>query len=106
MLADPVQGIIDQMSDLQQKPEIREAMKSTEQWIAVLNRLSKFDELEIHGVVNGILKPMLPDECIQSIYLRALGNVRTLFELKAPAHFQAVGILARSVCWLAVDISM
>ena len=81
-------------------------MKSTEQWIAVLNSLSKFDELEIHGVVNGILKPTLPDECIQSIYLRAFGNVRTLLELKSPSHFQAVGMLARSMFELAVDISI
>jgi hypothetical protein len=36
--------------------------------------------------------------------LRASGNVLTLLELKSPRHFQAVGMLARSIFELSVDI--
>ena len=94
------------MSTRQDAPEVDTALKDTGIWVAVLTSLSKFDELEIQGVVNGLLKPMLPDECVQSIYYRASANVRTMLELKSPGHFRAIGMLSRSMYELAVDISI
>jgi hypothetical protein len=87
-------------------PEIDEAMKENEFWFAILNSLSKFDEMEVNGVLNGVLSPTLPEECFLSIYYRANANVSSLLELKSPKHFQAIGMLARSLFELAVDIAM
>jgi hypothetical protein len=87
-------------------PEITEAIKETEVWFAVLNSLAKFDELEVKGVVNGLLSPTLPEECVASIYYRVSANISSLLELKTPKHFQAIGMLARSVFELAVDMGI
>jgi len=87
-------------------PEIAEAIKETEAWFAVLRSLAKFDELEVKGVVNGLLSPTLPEECVISIYYRVSANVSSLLELQTPNHFQAIGMLARSVFELAVDMGI
>lgn len=87
-------------------PEMAEAIKETEVWFAVLNSLAKFDELEVKGVVNGLLSPTLPEECVVSIYNRVSANVSSLLELQTPKHFQAIGMLARSVFELAVDMGI
>lgn len=87
-------------------PEIDEAIREGEIWYAVLRSLAKFDELEVSGVVNGLLSPTLPEECVISIYYRASANVSSLLELKTPKHFQAIGMLARSMFELAVDIAI
>jgi hypothetical protein len=87
-------------------PEIDEALKETEVWFAVLNSLAKFDEMEVKGVVIGQLSPTLPEECVLSIYYRVSANVSSMLELKTPKHFQAIGMLARSVFELAADIAI
>jgi hypothetical protein len=87
-------------------PEIAEAIKETEDWFEVLRSLAKFDELEVKGVVNGLLSPTLPEECVVSIYYRVSANVSSLLELHSPKHFQAIGMLARSVFELAVDMEI
>jgi len=87
-------------------PEIDEAIKEAEVWFAILNSLAKFDELEVKGVVNGLLSPTLPEECVVSIYYRVSANVSSLLELKTPKHFQAIGMLARSVFELAVEMGI
>lgn len=86
--------------------ELDEAIQESAIWYAVLNSLAQFDNLEVKGVVNGLLSPTLPEECVLSIYYRASGNVSSLLELKTPQHFQAIGILARSIFELAVDIAI
>jgi hypothetical protein len=40
------------------------------------------------------------------IYYRATANVQSLLELKSPLHFQAIGMLARSLFELAIEIAM
>src|SRR5277367_628532 len=87
-------------------PEIDEAVKEMNLWYAVLNSLAKFDELEVKGVVNGLLSPTLPEECVVSIYYRASANASSLLELKTPNYFQAIGMLARSMFELAVDTAI
>jgi hypothetical protein len=87
-------------------PEIDEALKDTDLWFTVLKSLAQFDEMELRGVTSGILSPTLPEECVLSIYLRTAGNVSSLLELKSPKHFQAIGMLARSVFEQAVDIGI
>jgi len=86
--------------------EIDEAIKDTDLWFTVLKSLAQFDEMELRGVARGILSPTLPEECLLSIYLRTAGNVSSLLELKSPKHFQAIGILARSIFEQAVDIGI
>jgi len=87
-------------------PEIDEAIRESEIWYAVLRSLAKFDELEVRGVVSGLLSPTLPEECVMSIYYRASANISSLLELKTPKHFQAIDMLARSMFELAVDIAI
>jgi hypothetical protein len=87
-------------------PEINDAVKESGIWYAVLNSLAKFDELEVKRVVNGLLSPTLPEECVVSIYYRASANVGSLLELMTPNHFQAIAMLARSKFELAVDIAI
>lgn len=87
-------------------PEIDEAIKDTDLWFTVLKSLFQFDEMEMRGVVRGLLSPTLPEECVQSIYYRTTGNVSSLLELNSPKHFQAIGMLARSIFELAVDIGI
>ena len=84
-------------------PEIDEAIKEFELWYAIVNSLAKFDELEVKGVVSGQFRLMLPEECIVSIYYRVSANVSSLLELRTPKHFQAIGMLARSIFELALD---
>lgn len=86
--------------------KVEEAVKDTELWFAVLDSLHKFDELEVNGVVNSILSPTLPEECVISTYYRAQSNVCSLLEFKHPKHFQAIGMIARSLFELAVDIAL
>lgn len=87
-------------------PEIDEAIRESHIWYAVLKSLAKFDELEVRGVVNGLLSPTLPEECVLSIYYRASANVGSLLELQTPKHFQAIGMLARTIFELAVDVAI
>ena len=87
-------------------PEVAEAIKETEIWFAVLCSLAEFDNLEVKGFLNGLISPSLPEECVALIYYRVSANVSSLMELKSPIHFQAVGMLARSVFELAVDMGI
>jgi len=87
-------------------PEVDEAIKESGLWFAILQSLANFDEGEVKGVVNGLISPTIPEECLVSIYYRVAANVRSLLELKTPNHFQAIGMLARSVFELAVDMAI
>jgi hypothetical protein len=87
-------------------PEIQKAIELHRTYFAVLGSLNKFDEMEVRGVVNGVLSATLPEECFIATYYRAASNVSSLLELKSPVHYQAISMLARSLFELAVDIEL
>jgi Family of unknown function (DUF5677) len=87
-------------------PEMDQAVEETGLWLAILNSLNQFDEMEVIGPVRGALNPTLQEECYITTYYRARSNVSSLLELKAPKHFQAIGMLARGLFELAVDMAL
>jgi hypothetical protein len=83
-----------------------DALKTSGQFLAVLQSVAKFDELEVSGVIRSQLSPTEREKCFIAIYLRSSANVVTLMELKHQKHFQAITMLARALFELAIDIRL
>lgn len=73
---------------------------------AALQGLQNLDNGEILPIVKTVLAPTPREECFIAAYYRTVANARSLLELKNAAHFQAVGMLARCMFELAVDIAL
>jgi hypothetical protein len=73
---------------------------------SVLNSIYQFDMAEVRPVVSGLLSPSLLEECRSLLYIRLNNNVGSMLELKHIGHFQAVGMLARSIYELTADIQL
>ncbi len=72
----------------------------------VLRSSYRFDMVEVRPIVGGLLSPALLEECRSLLYIRFNNNVGSMLELKHVAHFQALGMLARSLYELTVDIQL
>jgi hypothetical protein len=86
--------------------EIAEAVKGVEFFYSVLKSVDNFNEAEVKGVVMGLLAPTLSEECLIATFYRASSNVKTLLELRDVKHFQAMGMLARNLFELTVDVKL
>jgi hypothetical protein len=80
-----------------------EAVDQCERSCSVLKSIDSFNDIEVIGVVHGVLTPTLEEECVIAIYDRATNNVKSLLELKQVRHFQAIGMLARALFELTVE---
>jgi hypothetical protein len=78
----------------------------TDLFFTVLKSLAKFDQLEVHGVIGGLLSPSDREKCFIATYRRTTANVSTLLGLTEPKHFQAIAMLSRALFELAVDIRL
>jgi hypothetical protein len=72
----------------------------------VLINLHRFDELEVCGVVKGLLSPTPRDICFTGLYYRTSANAATLGLLKEAQHFQAISNVARTMFELSVDVRL
>jgi hypothetical protein len=77
--------------------QIDEAIDNCDRFYTVLKSIDAFNEMEVRGVINGVLSPTLEEECVIAIYDRATNNVKSLLEFKYVRHFQAIGMLARAL---------
>ena len=76
------------------------------QMFAILRSLDEFDEMEVRGVINGILTPTERDSCFQIIYHRVVANIASLRALNNRQHFQAISMITRNLFELAIDIRL
>jgi hypothetical protein len=49
-----------------------------DQMFAILKSLGEFDEMEVRGIINGILAPTERESCFQIIYHRVVANIESL----------------------------
>jgi hypothetical protein len=77
-----------------------------DQMFAILKSLGKFDEMEVRGVINGILAPTERESCFQIIYHRVVANIASLRALNHRQHFQAISMITRNLFELAIDIRL
>ncbi len=75
-------------------------------YFEVLRTSYQFDMVEVWPIVGGLLSSVLLEECRSLLYIRFNNNVGSMLELKHVAHFQALGMLARSLYELTVDIQL
>ena len=89
-----------------QRIEDLDEIQQTGFYSSVLNSTYQFDMELVRPVVGGLLSPNLLEECRSLLYIRFNNNVGSMLELKHVAHFQALGMLARALYELAVDIQL
>jgi len=80
-----------------------EAIDNCDRFYTVLKSIDAFNEMEVRGVVHGVLSPTLEEECVIAIYDRAINNAKSLLEFKYVRHFQAIGMLARALFELTAE---
>jgi hypothetical protein len=80
--------------------------EAAQRLFAMLNSVSGFEELEIRGVMQGLISPSPHENCFLGIYLRAMTHFESLKKLDSSMHFQAISMVTRSLFELAVDIAL
>ena len=75
-------------------------------YAAALQGLQNLDNSEVLPIVKGLIGATPREECFIAAYYRTVANARTLLELKNPSHFQGIGMLARCMFELAVDVAL
>jgi hypothetical protein len=80
--------------------------EGVQQLFAMLKSVSEFDEVEIRGVMQGLISPSPHENCFLGIYLRAMTHFESLKKLDSSKHFQAISMLTRTLFELAVDIAL
>ena len=89
-----------------QRIEDLDEIGQTSFYCSILNSTYQFDMAEVRPVVGGLLSPDLLEECRSLLYIRFNNNVGSMLQLKHVAHFQALGMLARALYELTVDIKL
>jgi hypothetical protein len=83
------------------------AIKDTAQRLfAGLTSVMQFDELEVRGIIHGLLAPSDREKCFILIYWRTAANVMSLSKLNGHQHFQAITMIARSLFEMSVDLKL
>lgn len=80
-------------------------MPDVGRYAAALQELQNLDNGEILPIVKGLLAPTPREECFIAAYYRTVANARTLLKLDNPSDFQGIGMLARCMFELAVDVA-
>jgi hypothetical protein len=86
--------------------EIHDAVQGAGLDYDKLASLHKFDEMEVKGVVSGLLNLDFIEECYVGIYYRTVSNVESMLALSNVKHFQALAMLARCIFELAVEAEL
>lgn len=73
---------------------------------AGLTSMMQFDELEVRGVVRGIIAPTEREQCFILTYWRTAAHAFSLSKLDSSKHFQAITMIARSLFELSVDLKL
>jgi Family of unknown function (DUF5677) len=94
------------MSQKQVAAAVQKAMQNSAYFFFRLKYLDEFNATFVHGVATSLLKPNLEEACYQTLYKRAVLNVRSILTLDNPNHFQAVSMLGRNLFETAVEIKL
>jgi Family of unknown function (DUF5677) len=95
------------MGTTSQVSATRNASNDTAQRLfASLTSVMQFDELEIRGIIRGLLAPSKREKCFILIYWRTAANVMSLSKLNGHQHFQAITMIARSLFEMSVDLKL
>ena len=81
-----------------------DARGAAERFFGSLTSVGKFDEIEVRGVMGGVLHATVRESCFLAIYFRTVANVESLKLLNSDKHFQAISMIARNLFELAIDI--
>jgi len=73
---------------------------------AGLTSMMQFDELEVRGIIRGLIAPSEREKCFILIYWRTAANVMSLSKLNSRQHFQAITMIARSLFEMSVDLKL
>jgi hypothetical protein len=73
---------------------------------ASLTSMMQFDELEVRGIMRGMLAPSEREKCFVLIYWRTAANIMSLSKLNSHQHFQAITMIARSLFEISVDLKL
>jgi hypothetical protein len=75
-------------------------------FFAGLTSMMQFDELEVRGIVRGIIAPNERENCFLLSYWRAAAHAMSLSKLTGHQHFQAIMMIARSLFEMSVDLKL
>lgn len=73
---------------------------------AGLTSMMQFDELEVRGILRGIITPSEREQCFILTYWRSAAHALSLSKFKGPQHFQAITMIARNLFELSVDLKL
>jgi hypothetical protein len=88
------------------QPTRAELIEQVSRIHGVLLNLQQFDQLEVRGVVKGLLSPTPRETAVTGLYYRTTANIETIVTLKNAQHFQAISTIARSLFELSVDMRL
>ena len=95
------------MSTISQvSPTPNATIDTAHRMFASLTSMVQFDEIEIRGIIRGLLTPSEREKCFILIYWRTAANVMSLSKLNSHQHFQAITMIARSLFELSVDLKL
>jgi hypothetical protein len=90
---------MESMSD----PAIAAAASNTDRFYTQVKSLHGFDSLEVRCVIDNLLSKTQEESCYIATYIRTIGNVESLLQLKTSKDVQAISMIARAIFELAVD---
>jgi integrase len=80
--------------------------ESIEGFYAALRNLDELDLLEFRDVIGSVLFPTIREKQITVTYHRAAINVEMMLSIKDTKQFQSLGMLARAIFELAVELKL
>jgi Family of unknown function (DUF5677) len=86
--------------------ELADATKRVEYFYSILKSIHEYSISEIKGVLGTLISPSLEEQCYVALYYRTWCDVESLLALKNIQHFQALGMLARALYELSVDLEL
>lgn len=84
----------------------KKGLEAVGRFHAIVRSVQEFDNGVVLPVVKSLLNPTNREHCFIAGYYRCVANARTLLLFTDPSHFQAIGMLARAMFELAVDIRL
>lgn len=80
-----------------------EAVSNTDRFYTQVKSLHDFDALEVRCVIDTLISKTQEETCYLATYIRTIGNVESLLQLKASKDVQAIAMIARALFELSVD---
>jgi hypothetical protein len=91
------------MADSTPDPALTAAVSNTDRFYSQVRSLHEFDTLEVRCVIDTLLSKTQEETCYQATYIRTIGNVESLLQLKASKDVQAIAMISRALFELAAD---